>query len=200
LSVDARLVNALREQLSRRAAHASRIGWKVGAGDSERIGGELAVGHLTSATVLEPGSAYRGGGADLHADAEVALELGDGERVSGYGVALELVDLDQGDDAEGIVAANIFHRAVAFGAMREEPPRGIHAAVLVNGETRGAAPVPEDVSRRVAAVSRVLAAVGEELRAGDRIITGSVVQVPVRSGDEVVADMGALGRVKLFVA
>jgi hypothetical protein len=39
-----------------------------------------------------------------------------------------------------------------------------------------------------------------EQQAGDRIITGLVVQVPVTSGDEVAADMGVLGRVRLRIA
>jgi 2-keto-4-pentenoate hydratase len=41
---------------------------------------------------------------------------------------------------------------------------------------------------------------GERLRAGDRLITGSVVQVPIARGDEVIADIGPLGRVKLTTA
>ena len=45
----------------------------------------------------------------------------------------------------------------------------------------------------------MLGAVGERLTAGDRIITSLVVQVPLGSGDAVVADMGALGRVGLSI-
>jgi 2-keto-4-pentenoate hydratase len=41
---------------------------------------------------------------------------------------------------------------------------------------------------------------GERLRAGDRVITGSVVQVPVRPGDEVTADLGPLGAPRLAIA
>jgi 2-keto-4-pentenoate hydratase len=40
---------------------------------------------------------------------------------------------------------------------------------------------------------------GERLEAGDRIITGSVVQAPIEVDDEVVADMGPLGRVGLSI-
>lgn len=43
----------------------------------ERIGDEIAIGHLTSATVVSPGTVYRAHhDADLHADAEVTVELG----------------------------------------------------------------------------------------------------------------------------
>jgi 2-keto-4-pentenoate hydratase len=41
---------------------------------------------------------------------------------------------------------------------------------------------------------------GERLRAGDHVITGSVVQVPIDRGDEVIADIGPLGQVKLTTA
>jgi 2-keto-4-pentenoate hydratase len=107
--VDPRLVGALAVQLERwRAAlrgGAERVGWKLGMGDGERIGDEVAVGHLTSATLLDPGATYGGGGdVALHADAEVALWLGRdvppgadpvavAEAIAGYGVALEVVDL-----------------------------------------------------------------------------------------------------------
>jgi 2-keto-4-pentenoate hydratase len=65
---------------------------------------------------------------------------------------------------------------------------------------RDAAPAQADVAERIAAVGRVLAAVDESLRSGDRIITGLVVQVPVASRDEAVADLGVLGRVALTIA
>jgi hypothetical protein len=131
--VDPVLVAALREQLGRRSADGHRVGWKVGRGDRERIGDGIAVGHLTSATLLESGSTYRDG-SGLHADAEITLRIS------------------------------------------------------------------EDFSETVRSVARVVGAVGEVLRRGDRIITGSVVQVAVSSGDDVVADFGSLGRVAVSIA
>jgi 2-keto-4-pentenoate hydratase len=41
----------------------------------------------------------------------------------------------------------------------------------------------------------VLASVGEHLRPGDRVLTGSIVQEPVAAGELVVADLGPLGSV-----
>ena len=199
--VDARLVSALREQLRRRPTAARRVGWKVGRGDRERIGGEIAVGHLTSATLLRPGDVYADG-ATLHADAEVALELGDAQAISGYRAALEIVDLDLelDGDAQAVIESNIFHRAVAFGPARRTLPGPIEAKLLVDGVLRAAAPVAEDFAATVLKVARILGAAGETLRAGDRVITGSVVQVPITGGDEVVADFGALGRVQVAIA
>jgi hypothetical protein len=200
VSVDPRLVAALRRQLERRPAGAARVGWKYGSGDSERIGGEIAVGHLTTDTLVTEGSMYRGGGGDLHADAEVAVEVSDDGGIRAYAPAVELVDLARRGTPEEVVATNIFHCAVAFGRFVDTLPPGLEGALGVNGEVREAGPAPTDVRQRVAAVARALAAVGEVLRPGDRVITGLVAQVPVRSGDEVVADFGALGRVGVAIA
>jgi 2-keto-4-pentenoate hydratase len=49
-------------------------------------------------------------------------------------------------------------------------------------------------------VAQILGEIDEQLRAGDLVITGSVVQVPVRIGDHVAADLGELGRAALSVA
>jgi len=87
---------------------AERVGWKLGIGDGERIGDEVALGHLTSATLLDPGAAYAAGApADLRADVEVALQIGrpvapdvdpvaTREAMAGLGVALEICDLGGG--------------------------------------------------------------------------------------------------------
>jgi 2-keto-4-pentenoate hydratase len=221
VGIDPTLAAALATQLAHwRAAlagGAQRVGWKLGMGQRERVGGQLAVGHLTSATRLEPGATYHPDSrphARLHADAEVALLLGQapdagadpaaaGQAVAGVGVALELVDLaGPPDDAAWAVATNVFHRAVAFGPLHPAlPAGGVRARLLVNGQVVASAPAPDlaDLTGRVGAAARLLAAVGERLQAGDRIITGSVVQVPIIPGDEVTADMGALGVVRLSI-
>ena len=214
--IDPRLASALAVQLENwramLAEGAERVGWKLGIGDRERIGRELALGHLTSATRLEPGGTYRAGSAvDLRADAEVALHLGRDvepgvdlsaarDAVTGFGAALELVDLGgPADDPEAVVAANVFHRAFVLGPSHPELPVGLEAALIVNGELRASASAPEDFSDSVYAVARALGALGERLQAGDRIITGSVVQVGVEPGDEVVADLGGLGRLQRLI-
>jgi 2-keto-4-pentenoate hydratase len=40
----------------------------------------------------------------------------------------------------------------------------------------------------------------ERMRRGDRVITGSIAQIAVSEGDDVVADFGALGRVQIAIA
>jgi 2-keto-4-pentenoate hydratase len=216
--VDPRLVSALSIQLGQwRAmlgAGAERVGWKLGVGDRERIGTGPAIGHLTSATRLEPGAVYRADGVlALHADAEVGLRLRrdvdpdcDGasarDAIAGFGAALELVDLAAPpDDPHGVVAANVFHRAFALGPLDRLLPRGgVDGRLVVNGEVRAAAAASQDFADLVRTVARLLGAVGERLQAGDCLIAGSVVQLPLERGDEVIADFGALGRTHLAIA
>ena len=216
--IDPRLASALSAQLrSRRAlleAGATHVGWKLGMGDREAIGTGPVIGHLTSATELQPGATYRPDRvAALHADAEVALALGcdveagaDRETaqaaIAGYGAALELVDLGPTPGgAESIVAGNVFHRAFALGRISRSWPDGPPLGrLVVGGQPRACARAADDYAGLVRSVAELLGAMGERLRAGDRIITGSIVQVAVERGDEVVADVGGLGRVSLTIA
>jgi 2-keto-4-pentenoate hydratase len=57
-----------------------------------------------------------------------------------------------------------------------------------------------DFAELVLAAARLLGSVGERLQAGDRLITGSIVQVPIQHGDEVIADLGPLGRAAATVS
>jgi hypothetical protein len=198
--VDPRLVAAMRAQLSRRPTGAARVGWKYGSGEDEHIGGDHVVGHITSATLLTDGDTYRGGGTKLQADVEVSIEVGDDLGPARYGVALEICDVALDGSIEEVVVDNDYHRGVAFGPFADELPAGVEAALVVNGEGRARGRASDDLADRLAAVDRVLRAVGEGLRPGDRVITGLVVNTPVRSGDEVVAELGELGSVRLTIA
>src|SRR3954447_20406380 len=84
---------------------ASHVGWKLGMGDRESVGGSIVVGHLTSATVFANGArCVVDDAADLHVDAGAGVGRGsdvepsagaDAVRaaIAGYGLAVELVDL-----------------------------------------------------------------------------------------------------------
>jgi 2-keto-4-pentenoate hydratase len=190
--IDPRLVSATGAQLERRRSAldsgAQRVGWKLGVGDAERIGGSLAVGHLTSATYVAAGGTYAAAApVALHADAEIAVELGravdpDGDEIAAddaiaaYAGALEIVDLgDRDDSPELIVERNVFHRAYSFGPWRDEPPPADTAIELSAGSrvcraTLGRAPL----GPRVCAAARVLAAVGQRLEQGDCVIPGAL--------------------------
>ena len=100
-----------------------------------------------------------------------------------------------------MIAGNVFHRAVALGELQSRLPNEVEARLVVNGETGDVAPAPEGTQLvpRLAAAVRILTAAGERMRAGEVVITGNVVQVPVAPGDEVVAEFSGLGAVGLRI-
>jgi 2-keto-4-pentenoate hydratase len=216
-AIEPRLVAAIAEQLDRRrealARGAAHVGWKLGMGDRERIGKHIAVGYLTSETVLEADGRFRPAAeSEFHADAEIAVELASdvdpargvravGEAVARYGAALEIVDLAPvTGEPDAVVAGNVFHRAVRFGELRPGPLAAVDVELSVDGQARASGRSPADVRGRIAEAARLLDAVGERLRAGDRIITGSVAQAPIGVGAEVVADFDVLGTIRVRIS
>ncbi len=173
------------------------------------------VGHLTQATVLAPGASHSLAGSHLVcAEPEVAIHVGrdvpagaDGEAartaIAALGAAIELVDVDRPlDDLEAILAANIFHRAVVLAPPRADGAlAGVTARAFRNGEEVAsveAARAAGDLSALVRHVADWLAAFGERLRAGDRIICGSLAPpIWVKPGDRVRVDLGPLGGVEI---
>jgi 2-keto-4-pentenoate hydratase len=168
----------------------------------ERLGiEESVVGHLTTLTMLGEDSEFSPrGAAGLKAELEVAIQVGDDGRAAGYGTAIELVDLPAPpDSAEEAVAGNIFHRAFAVSPLVDQPPDG-SAFLTVNEEAHEATASFPDYDETIALVTRRLEAAGEQLRAGDLIITGALVVVDVRAGDALTADIDGLGTVTLTIA
>lgn len=218
--VHPRVVAALEAQLQRRRAvlgHGARhVGWKIGGGIPEVdavTGGTPALGYLTSASLLPGGGVYRGdAGAALHADTEVVIELGrdvDGvpdpdtaaATIAGLAVGLELVDLGRPPGGlEGIVAGNVFHRAFALGPIVPVMlPLDAEARSIVNDRLRETGRPRGDYGETVRTMAGLLGAVGERLRRGDRIFSGSVTQVRLAAGDEVRAEIDGLESVALTV-
>jgi len=223
---DPRVRRAMTAQLARRrealAAGAERVGWKLGinAPAVQRALGidGVVLGHLTSATTIPPGASHSlTGGTRVAMEVEVALHVGDDlpggadaeaarRAVAGLGAAIEFVDLNRAfDDVEAIVAGNVFHRAVAFGPPTAAPAGpwldGVTARILRDGaeaEALDAAAAAGDLVAIVRFVADMLAACGERLSAGDRIIAGSLGRlVFVAPGDTVTADLGRLGSVSV---
>ena len=204
--IDSRLIETVRAQLAERRRvldqGARHVGWKLGMGDRESIGGHIAIGYLTSDSVLEPGSTYSSTErAELHADAEACVELAGPERIGAFGVALEIVDLaPMPGEPESVIEKNVFHRAASFGRFASAEPVGSTVGLRVGGAERAGGPWPDDVRERIAALGEILGAAGEQLRRGDRIITGSIVQVPIAPGDRVAAVIGDEVAVTLDIA
>jgi 2-keto-4-pentenoate hydratase len=205
-----RLGAALGEQLEGWRAlldgGAERVGWKVAhaiAEIDEVTGGAPALGYLTTASVLPEGGTYDASGdRELRAETELVVDVGPDGTVLGFAVALELVDVARPPDGlDGIVAANVFHRAVVLGPSvpLQAAPFG-RATLTIGGVEREAADVEVDAVAVVARIGELLALVGERLEPGDRILAGSSCHQPAGPGDEVVAAIDGLGRVSARIA
>jgi 2-keto-4-pentenoate hydratase len=187
------------------AQGAEPLGWKVGFNLPEfqrKLGIDAPLaGFLTTDGLLEDGAEWSlSDQGEVVVESEVAVEIGDdGRSIAALLPALELADPPDLDlDVETILAGNIFHRAVAFGPRVETRAPG-NARILVGGEVRHQV---EDAGARleemVEAVGRRLAEADEELRAGDRIITG--VRAPphkAEPGDTVRLELSEVGGVEL---
>jgi 2-keto-4-pentenoate hydratase len=184
------------------AQGAEPIGWKIGFNVpdiQQKLGIERPLaGFLTSDSLIEG----RWDEYPIVVESEVGVEVGaDGRSIAALLPALELTDppdLDLG--LEQILAGNIFHRAVAFGARVEaqEPGAG---RIIVNGEEQHALTAEHTAANLEAMVETVagrLADAGEELQPGDRIITG-VLAPPHKAspGDTVRLELESLGGVEL---
>jgi 2-keto-4-pentenoate hydratase len=169
------------------AAGARHRGWKIGR-DLPDVDG-IAFGYLTSATELENGAHYGPWTSTLRGEVELAIVVG-----TGFAVALELVDVAR--TPGGAIVANSFHRAVAYGPSVEDPSIG--AASLTIDDRRYVADAdvyePDAVLR---SLSSLLAAVGEQLHPGDRVLCGSVVHEPVPPGARLTAEIAGLGEVSV---
>jgi 2-keto-4-pentenoate hydratase len=198
---------------------AERLGWKIGLNVpaiQEKLGlSHSVIGFLTSASRVEPGGTHSVDGMQKPLiEPEVAVTLRrDVEpgaapdealaAIDSLGPAIELVDIPAPpEDVEETLAGNVFHRAVVLGPTRQDAAvSGVEATVRVNGEERESAPGSVDLAATIALVADLLGSAGERLKAGDRIICGSLTApVPVAPDERVEVDLGPLGTVELALA
>jgi 2-keto-4-pentenoate hydratase len=198
------------------------IGWKLGLGTPAAMEqhGTTAplVGFLTDRGLRESGSELAiGGWAKPTAEPEIAVHIATdvpqdadrdaaGAAIGGLGVAIEIVDIE-GGEVEEILAGDIFHRHVVLG-----PATAFDGVALddLRGEIRhgeGAQHVDDPlalVGDPVAAVAHLathLAAFGETVRAGEVLITGSIVPaLAVAPGDRLRYRLDPLGELALTFA
>jgi len=210
---DARIVRGMTAQLALRKQRLDAgdrpLGWKVGFGapailERFKISGPL-VGFLTQNARVEPGGAVSlAGWAKPVAEPEVAVHIGSDvpagadrdmvvAAVAGISPAIELADLHEPpDDPERILSHNIYQRHVVIAgsgpARAGSGSDGLTCRIIRRGDESARTTDPQantgpwiDIVRHVA---DVLAAFGMRLRAGEIIITGSVVPPLVLEPDE----------------
>ncbi len=225
---DERVVRGMHAMLALRrerlAAGARPLGWKLGFGSSaafERLGADRPlVGFLTSAGLLPDGARVTVAGWTAPAlEPEIAVHLerdvGAGASptevqaaIGGLSAAIELADVDPpAADPEAILAGNIFHRHVILGPVDRQRTHasGIVGRLVRDGDEVARTDTPEALTGEIVKVLRLtaetLAASGERLRAGEVVITGSVVPpLAVSSGQRVSAELSPLGSLTVELA
>ena len=198
---------------------ARHLGWKVGFGapsalEMMQIRAPL-LGFLTDATVFAPATVvdttgWTRGVVEFEVAVHMGADLGEGatpaearEAVAALSPSIELADISidplQASEVEEILASNIFHKGVIFGEPDDSRSgldlEGLAARILVDGEEHAETAHLEELTGAydgvVATVASTLAAMGESLRAGDVIITGSVIPpVPLSAGTEYAFELG----------
>jgi len=174
----------------------------------ERLGidGPL-VGHLLESNLVETGATVSlAGWTQPVLEPEVAVWIGDDGDIAGLGPALELADLEfPPQDADAILAANVYQRHVVVGARGPALSIDQLAARVFRGGEEWRADDVEGLTGPLAAivghVRATLAAAGERLQAGEIVIGGSVVlPLAVQPGDRVRYVLDPLGDVSIRLA
>jgi 2-keto-4-pentenoate hydratase len=218
---DPRVVEGTRRQLLARdrveaEEGVHRLGWKLGLGapparEKWGIKGPAA-GFITDATLLGSGARQSlEGWTKPVLEAEVAVRVSatpGGIGVGALALAIELADLGSGaDDLADIVAGDIFHRRTVLGAFGPDPSTPVGEIVVerdgaaIDVASDPAALVGGTPAGMTAYLARYLAAVGEELRDGDVIITGSTVPlVDCAGGGRFVVSSPGLEPVEVTLA
>jgi 2-keto-4-pentenoate hydratase len=224
---DARIERGTAAMLELRRARLAEgdrpLGWKVGFGSPaafELLGTDRPlVGFLTDRGLVEDGATVPvRDWTQPMLEPEIAVHLGrdvDGAAthddvrgaIRGLSAAIELADIDTPPaDPEPIIAGNIFHRHVLLGPVdeRRTTADGVRGRLVRDGEEIATTDAPEAATGELAEVVRLtaelLAAAGERLRAGDVVITGSIVPpVKVAPGERITAEIEPLGSLTVAI-
>jgi 2-keto-4-pentenoate hydratase len=220
--LDDRIAAGMNDQLAGREqrlrAGDRPLGWKVGFGSAAamaKLGTDRPlVGYLLEAGLLPDGAVVSlDGWTTPMLEPEIAVYVSRTvdpaagreavqDSIGGLSAAIELADVaPPPSDVREILAGNIFHRHVQLGPVR--PVLRVPSARVTQDGVEVAA--TDDVSALVGDLvdvvhltAQLLGECGEQLRAGDVVITGSVVPpVPVRPGQAVEIDLDGLGRLSV---
>ena len=210
---DSRILRGMEKLLKLRQgrldAGEKSIGWKVGFGapaslEALRLDAPL-VGFLTDKVLLDSGSALSiAGWTKPAAEPEIAVYLnrdlpGVSDRetiqaaISAIGPAIEIADVHfPPNDVEAILAGNIYNRHVILGKSDNSRAGctldGLVGRIYRNGQEIATVTDLQVLTGNfigiVQHVANLLASLGQMLRSGDVIITGSIVPPPWIERDE----------------
>jgi 2-keto-4-pentenoate hydratase len=193
------------------AAGKQPLGWKLAFGGPKalerlHINAPLA-GFLMADAVVPSGSTISfAGWKKPAAEPELTVFLGKDlpsgddrratmEAIAGLGPAIELADVDHpSDDVEGTLARNIYQRHVVLGGCNSKHAggsfSGLNARVFRNGgelaNTSDFEALTGELISIVGHVANLLAHFGENLRAGQIIIAGSITPpIWVKAGESI---------------
>ena len=202
------------------------LGWKVGFGapaamQKFAIKAPL-IGFLTDQALVATGATVSlAGWSKPVAEPEIAVHMGRNlpagadrdtvkAAIAGLGPAIELADVDRPpDDVEHILAGNIYQRSVIVGPCDASRAGGmvdgLHSRISRNGRAFAQTSDPQALTGELLGIVRhvadTLAALGQTLRAGQIIITGSIVPpLWVEAGEEIVFKLDPVGSVSIRFA
>ena len=227
---DPRIARGMAKQLTRwherLKAGEKALGWKVGFGapaamERLKIQAPL-VGFLTDHALVPSGKTLSlAGWSKPVAEPEIAVHIGKDlpggagrdkvkAAIAALSPAIELADLDHPpDEVEAILAGNIYQRHIILGLRDASRAGGVTdgllARVLRNGSEVATTSDPQaltgDLIDIVHHVADMLSAFGERLRAGQIIITGSIVPpLWVEAGEEIAFQLDPIGAVSIRFA
>jgi 2-keto-4-pentenoate hydratase len=206
-----------------------RVGWKAGMGTAAAMAAVSTsaplTGFLTNAsdaagmTTADGLSIEDWRNAKLEAEVAVRVDRAVpagadratvADAIAELAPAIEIVDLGDPSDVESALAGNLFHRAFALGSFVPVllPDRGLDAVrmtVTRDGEPLGSGIDPAELLGDLVEVVRELAdqipLSGEELRAGDVVITGSAIAPEsLHGGEHFEVSLVGVGAVSLQIA
>lgn len=219
-----RLREGFQRQRQRRdaaiAGGARPIGWKIGVNDPrvrEQLGlTSSVIGYLMEDSLLplgrnmsvhgmtRPGAelelAFRVR-ADVPPDAEPAAAAA---AIGAIAPAIEIIDIDpeRFTDLTEALARNVWHHAALIGPAQpwsENLLDQVHVRLTRPGDTDtghlSARAAIQDAGLLIRFVAGAAAVLGEQLRAGDWVLSGLLVPSPLwlSAGDQIVAEYGPLG-------
>lgn len=199
----------------------TRLGWKVGfnrESDQQAAGlSSLQIGYLLAEQrFLSPAEISLEQEGKYLVEGEIAIRMASTlsadatteqaeAAVETYAPALELVNLkcNLGDDIQSLLACNMVHEAVILGEQQQSTLdlTKLQASFTVNQQPAIAldtSRVPAHFGPLLCQVAKILEANGEQLQAGDWIITGAATTpTPVTRGDKVTFQLAEFAPLKL---